>query len=146
MIILLMSVGAEDTTIIKEGDKRMKIRVCEENKERIEQAIREAEGRATARTLTYADIVDGIARVEKELSIPKKHLVGISFTQDVNAEIFPAVYKHTPMSTWYTVEYGRTGWFLIAVDRKLTGSTDKQFTLYLTEDAKAAVIRRLKKF
>ena len=145
MIILLMSVSAEGTTTIEEGDV-MKIRVCEGNREVIEMAILEAEGRATARTLTYDDIVDGIARVEKELAIPKKYLLGISFTEDVNAQTFPASYKHAPFSTWFTAEYMRTGWFLTGVERRRTGSTEKQFTLYLTEDAKAAVIRRLEKF
>lgn len=124
----------------------MKIRVCDENRERIEQEIKKAEGSATTRTLTYDDIVDGIARVEKELAIPKKYLLGISFTEDINAQTFPASYKHAPFSTWFTAEYMRTGWFLTGVERRRTGSTEKQFTLSLTEDAKAAVIRRLEKF
>lgn len=91
--------------------------ICEKNREAIENMISEAEGKATARCLTFKDLTSRIEQLEKVLGIPKKDMEGIKYDLDDNAQNFPLAYKYKPDSTHAVIE--RTGgkWRLIKVYR-----------------------------
>lgn len=118
----------------------MKIVVKESNREKIEQAIKEAEGKATARTIDYTHIEHFIKRIEKRLNIPKKSMRGIVATVDYWADNFPSAYSYTPYSTHFTIEKVSTGWALVDVSRKATRRATQECILSLTEEAKEAII------
>lgn len=109
-------------------------------KEPIEAEIKAAQGRASVRTLTVREIVDAVKRIETELRIPKKYLVGVKATVDVNAQTFPNAYEYTPMSTIFECEYRKSGWFVTNIRR---GECRKQrFCLSLTPDAEREIIEQ----
>ncbi len=120
--------------------------IKESNRARIEEEIRNAEGRATARTITYKNIVDEIERIENELRIPKKYMVGIQASVDVNAQNFPRSYKYTPESTHFLMERTTTGWDLITVMRDSTRTAGHRAKLFLPDEAKQQIINRLTDF
>ncbi len=115
--------------------------IKEGNRERIEATIREAEGRATARTITYGDITRAIAELEKALNICKKDMTGITADIDYHAQNFPNAYKYTPESTHITVTRKTSAWDLARVYRDTTRREGHRYHLTLTEDAKKAIIQ-----
>ena len=120
--------------------------VKEANKEKIEDIIRTAEGRATARTISYERIVVAIAELEKTLGIAKKNMTGITADIDYNAQDFPRAYKYTPESTHILVTRKTSGWDLTNVFRDTTRRWNHRFHVTLTDDAKAAIIASKEKF
>ena len=91
--------------------------ICEKNREAIENMISEAEGKATARCLTYPALKLRIDQLEKTLGIAKKDMEGLKYDLDDNAQNFPRAYKYKPDSTHAVIE--RTGgkWRLTKVYR-----------------------------
>ena len=91
--------------------------ICEKNREAIENKISEAEGKATARCLTFKDLTSRIEQLEKALGIAKKDMEGLKYDLDDNAQNFPRAYKYKADSTHAVIE--RTGgkWRLTRVYR-----------------------------
>ena len=114
--------------------------INESNKQKIEDMIKKAEGRATVRTIGYRDIVDGIATLENSLGIRKKDMIGIVADIDMNAQDFPMAYKYTPASTHFTVIRKASGWDLKEVFRDTTRRYNHRFHVNLTDTAKQAII------
>lgn len=114
--------------------------VKESNKEKIETTIKSAEGRATARTIIYRDIVHSLEKLEKSLGIRKKDMLGITADIDYNAQDFPKAYKYRPESTHFKVTKKSGGWDLISVYRDTTRRDGHKFHVTLTEDAKKAIV------
>lgn len=123
---------------------KKEIVIKEANKEKIDIAINEAEGRATARTIGYLSIVLAIDEIERRLGIKKKAMTGITAEIDDHAQVFPAAYKYTPYSTHAYIEKTATGWKLTDITREPTGR--KKITLNLTDEAKKAIIERMEQF
>lgn len=118
----------------------MKIIVNEKNKEKINAAIKAAEGRATARTIKFYDIECAIERIEKKLGIPAAHMRGIRALVDVNAQKFPAAYNFTPESTHFRLERFASGWAVTDIWRGRTEGPKKTYQMILTDEAKEAII------
>ena len=87
----------------------MKINI--ENTEKLEGALKEAQGRATARTIDVERILDVLKYVEKRLGIGKAALKGtkVHFT---GAEKFAKAYRFTPESTHFEAEHNGKTWFV----------------------------------
>lgn len=121
--------------------KELKIKVNEANTGKIAAAIKEAEGRASARTINEYYVIDGLRRVENALEIPKKHMKGIKVVIDPHAQSFPNAYRYTPGSTQFSAEYNGKEWVLTGVWRGACGGCTQEFSVNLTEEAKAAIIK-----
>ncbi len=124
----------------------MRIRICIENRDKLQAALNEVQGKSRERTITVDDIIYSTRDVEEELKIPKKYMVGINVESDQCCQNFPNAYKYTPYSTQYGMERTSSGWFLTWVDRKPTKRSGNQYNLTLTEDAKKALVERFTKF
>ena len=100
----------ENTTRKERIMKNLKIIVT--NTAKLEAAIKEAEGRATARCISPKTITDTVER----LRIPKSRLNGtrIHWT---GAQKMPNAYKYRPDSTHWTAEYINRKWYLTGVWR-----------------------------
>ena len=119
-------------------DKAIKIT----NVEKITEAIKAAEGRATVRTITHAEMIDAISTVERKLSIPKKYLDGISITVDYNAQSFPNAYKYLPESTHFDAINKKGIWYITAVYRAGTrGRSNAIAITRLPDVVKAEIIK-----
>lgn len=120
--------------------------VNEKNKEKIEKMIIEAEGRATARTIKFENILEDIKQIEKKLNITKKAMTGVTVDVDHNAQDFPKAYKYTPDSTQYTIVRKSSGWDLVTIERWHTRKDGQTFIVKLTEEAKEAILKNMQCF
>lgn len=120
--------------------------VKDTNKGKIEAMIKEAEGRARVRTITYKDIANAVNYLENRLEISKKAMLGVRARIDVNAQSFPRGYKYSPESTHFTVIKTATGWDLVDISRDYTQGPTQQFMLTLTDAAKDAIIWKKSSF
>jgi len=100
------------------------------NTEKVNQAITETEGRATARTICMDDVQTAIKSIEKRLSLLlfKKDWKGLKFGVDSNAQSFSSSYKYTPYSTQIVLERGATGWFVTEIYRAPCGGPTHEIT------------------
>lgn len=124
----------------------MKIRICKENRDKIQKALDAVQGRCKERTITVDDIIYSVKDIEDELKIPKKAMIGVKVVSDQCCQNFPNAYKYTPHSTQYGMERTSSGWFLTWVDRNPAKRFGNTYNLTLTEAAKEALIDRFKKF
>ena len=120
--------------------------VNDKNKEKIEEMIKAAEGRATVRLLSYQSIIKSLSEIERTLGIKKKYMDGIKADVDVSAQNFPRAYKYTPESTHFKAVKKSNGWDLQSVYRARTRRENHRYHLELTEEAKAAIISRMQEF
>lgn len=104
----------------------------------LQEAIKEAEGRATARKISYHDIFTRIEAVEGKLKITKKAMNGIKICCDPNAQDFPKAYKYTPESTHFVAEYKNGSWRITNIFRDVCGKHD--IKIELTEEAEKAIL------
>jgi hypothetical protein len=104
------------------------------------------QSRATARTITPADMVNALNSVEKRIDISKKALDGCRVDIDVNAQTFPRSYKYTAESTQFSAVYMHGGWRVTYIGRDKCKSPSRRYVVDLTDAAKAAIIDRCTMF
>lgn len=123
------------------------IKVIEGNRDRINAAISESEGRATVRRICFDDIVSALAQYERELGIPKTSMTGIELDLDINAQTFPGAYKYTPDSTHARVVRTASGWALTHVTRDTCrGPTRRVEVLSMPGPAVRALLIRVQAY
>lgn len=103
-------------------------------------AIKAAEGRATARTISASRILDILEGIEYRLHISKKALEGVTVHVDDHAQKFPNSYKYVPESTHFIAVYKAGTWRVTDIHRGTC--TTCESTVDLTDAAKAAIIDR----
>ena len=115
--------------------------ICEKNREAIENMISEAEGKATARCLTFKDLTFRIAQLETALGIAKKDMEGLKYDLDDNAQNFPYAYKYRPDSTHAVIERTSGKWRLVKVYRYTCRGEKHTFEcLEMPETVQAAIL------
>ena len=121
--------------------------VSEKNRERIVKAINEAEGRSTARCLTYASVLVAIERIEAKLSLPKARMEGVRFHVDTWAQDFPNAYEYTPMSTQFNLTFSRGKWRISDIGRASVQRAGRKCQcIEMPEALKDALLRRFEAF
>ena len=121
--------------------KELKIKITENNREKIEAVIKEAEGKTRVRTISVDDIIGALQRVAFALEIPKSHMKGIKVVVDPNAQNFPNAYRYTPESTQFSAEYNGKEWVLTGIWRGACRGCTQEFSITLTDEAKEAIIK-----
>ena len=115
--------------------------ICEKNCEAIENMITQAEGKATARCLTFKDLTFRIAQLETALGIAKKDMEGLKYDLDDNAQNFPRAYKYKPDSTHAVIERTAGKWRLVKVYRYTCRSEKHTFEcLEMPETVQTAIL------
>lgn len=112
----------------------------------IEEAIKQAEGRATVRTITAAKLIMTLADVEDKLGISKKSLQGIKVCADLNAQKLPNAYKWRAESTHFTAEYKSGNWVITDIRRDYLSQRNTEIEIVHTDASKAALIERFTRF
>lgn len=110
----------------------------------IDEIIQSVEGRSSARTLKAWEIIEAIKRLEHELGIAKKDMIGIKASVDINAQTFPNAYKYTPMSTVFCIERRKSGWFVTNILR--AECRKHRYNVTLTDEAKKAIVDKYARF
>ena len=112
----------------------------EESAARLTAAIKEAEGRATARTVTSREIISTLARVEDKIGV-KKALNGTTVEWD-GGQKFANAYGHTPYSTHWTAEYKNGHWNIIEIKRWFCPNRYESGRVNYSDEAKQTIIDR----
>lgn len=121
--------------------------VKESNREKIEEMIKKAEGRARARTINYNDMTTALKKIEDRLRIKKKDMIGIRARVDIHAQNFPQAYRYyRPESTHFFVTKKSSGWDLTDVDRDWTRREGHGVVLYLPDETCKAIIQSNSEF
>ena len=121
--------------------------VSEKNRERIDKAIKEAEGRSTARCVTYATVLVAIERIEAKLDLPKARMEGVSFHVDPRAQDFPNAYEYTPMSTQFNLTLSKGKWRISDIGRASVQRAGRKCQcIEMPEALKDALLRRYEAF
>lgn len=111
--------------------------ICEKT---IIPALKEAEGRATARTVTCENIIEDVQTIVKELRIAQSRLEGSSVILNHNAQTFPKAYKYTPEATLLDISFGKGK--AVYIERIFRDRcANKKYLISLSESAKDAIIR-----
>ena len=122
------------------------IKINTKNAEKINAAIGEIEGRATARTLDADDLVTiaerSTAQVEARTFLPKTRQVGAVVTYRMGINL-PSSYKYAPEYTEVILERRKSGWFLVSARRARGAAKQAEaFSISLTPEAAAESKRR----
>lgn len=120
--------------------------IKESNRNKIENMITEAEGKAVTRKITYDNIAIAVERIEKELNVYKKDMIGVKASVDLNAQNFPKAYKYAPKSTHFEAIRKASGWDLKSVERNITRREGHAYELDLPEHTKLAIIKKMSNF
>lgn len=110
------------------------------------EAIRVAEGRASARCVTAEDVVDAVRRLDEKICIAKTKLDGVTADIDINAQNFPNAYRYTPESTHVTVENRRGHWYVTDIRRAPCKRESRVYEVTHTDASREAIIDRLTTF
>ena len=112
----------------------MKINITNETK--LAEAIKNAEGRATVRTITVHDIKHTLDKIP----VPKSKLSGTKVHYD-GAEHFPNAYKYKPESTHWYAENINGKWYVTNICRNTCPNrTTWRTSIQYSEDAKKWLI------
>lgn len=111
-------------------------------REKLAAAIKEAEGRATARTITADNITEALQHVGTRLGISKAAMDGITVTIDCNANDFPSSYKYTPQSTIFSAAYKRGSWRVTDIYRGKTHRFNNACFVQMTDACRNAILDR----
>ena len=125
--------------------------IKDSNRDRIEQAIKQAQAQARAkvRTITDKDVFRAVSDIEKKLQdVAKVAWEGVRVVVDVHGgERYPSVYKGTPESTQFEIAYTSGTWKLIDAYRMDVVQTKGGYmTIYLPEALQKAIIESFKKW
>lgn len=118
----------------------MNIVIKQENAEKINRVIKEAEGSARTRCCDYSDLMKGIENIESVLKISKTALNGTTATISPHATKFPNAYKYIPMGTRFYVKFTSGTWKLSGVCRYNVNDSHK-YRLELSGTAEEAILK-----
>ena len=112
----------------------------ENNKEKINAMFAEANGKCRERILTYDNVEAALTKIERQLGIAKKDMVGIVALIDPNAQDFPRAYKYTPYSIYCIAVRKASGWDVEPFGKSRTARASRMASLTLTDRAKEAIL------
>lgn len=129
----------------------IKIKICEENVQKINDLIKKAEGKATARTCDYTDVLNLSEKLEGRLNkydVPKKYRAGASgsYCQLIGVKAYKKISYHASSTQIYIIR-GGNGWFFTGAYRIEIdpASSSSDYSFYPSPEAVECVRRRAEK-
>lgn len=125
-----------------DGGIKVNIVIKEENKNRIDEAIKKAEGKATARCISHKTVFRIIDSLNGRFgNVSKKNLKGTVIHFD-NAQHFPNAYHYRPESTHFKARHNGTNWTLTDVYRDTCPNRMSFYvSIELSDMAKNAILK-----
>lgn len=130
----------------KRGEVHVYSPEARREREKIDDAIKIAQGKSRERTIEAWDILYDLIDIEKRLSLPKRLLEGVQADIDRNAQDFPSAYGHQAFSTHYRVVYRGGFWRLVDVRRLPCRRSGLSTILSLPDAAKDELLYKLTHF
>ena len=121
--------------------------INEHNKDKIEKALDEVQGRCKARLIDYNDILAELSAVDKQFSTvcTKKAFEGTTVLIDVNGQVFPGSYKFSAYSTQFRAVYLKSKWRLMYIGRDFCKTYNQRWHITLSENAKDCILESFSK-
>ena len=120
--------------------------INEHNRNKIEKALDEVQGRCKARLITYENILAELKAVDEQLSIcPKKALENTEVLIDVNGQNFPNAYKFSAKSTQFRSVYSKGKWRLVYLERDWCRTYSQRWHIALSDTAKECILQAYSK-
>ena len=116
----------------------MKINI--DNKDKLETAIMEAEGRATARKITADQIQYILHDIEEGIPKAKLHGTKVHYT---GAEKFPNAYRYRAESTHWMAENVKGKWYVTNIFRSTCPNRIKNTHVEYSDTAKEAILESM---
>ena len=116
--------------------------INEHNRNKIEKALDEAQGRCKARLITYEDILSELKAVDEQFSkvCTKKAFENTEVLIDVNGQVFPKAYKFSAKSTQFRAVYSKGKWRLVYLDRDWCRTYSQRWNIVLSDTAKQCIL------
>lgn len=116
--------------------------INEHNKDRIEKALDEVQGRCKVRLITYEDILAELKAVNRQFSAvcTKKAFESSEILIDVNGQNFPNSYKFSAKSTQFRALYSKGKWRLVYLDRDWCRTYSQRWNITLSDTAKECIL------
>ena len=126
-------------------EKPIIINECNRNK--IEKALDEVQGRCKTRLITYEDIINELKSVGEQFSkvCTKKAFEGTEVLIDVNGQDFPRSYKFSAKSTQFRAVYLKSKWRLVYLDRDWCRTYSQRWNITLSDTAKKCILHEYSK-
>ena len=121
--------------------------INEHNRNKIEKALDEVQGRCNARLITYEDILAELKDVDKQFSkvCTKKAFESTEVLIDVNGQDFPRSYKFSAKSTQFKAIYFKSKWRLVYLDRDWCKTYAQRWRITLSNTAKECILETFSK-
>ena len=121
--------------------------INEHNRNKIEKALDEVQGRCKTRLIEYDDILAELKSVDEQFSkvCTKKGFENTRVWIDVNGQSFPNAYKFSPESTQFGAIYLKGKWRLVYVGRDYCKSYAQRWSIHLSDTAKECVLETFSK-
>lgn len=124
----------------------MKIKIAENNKEKLESALAQVNGKCRERLAHADDLYKAVDRIREKFDIPKCKMDGLKVRVDLNAQAKPHAYKHAMYSTFFTIEFGKTDAYLVDCERDYTEERFPFRVINFPDSVKEAICEKFNKF
>ena len=124
----------------------MKIKINENNIQKLEQALAQANGNCRERLVHAEDLHKAVDRIREKFDIPKSRMEGLKVRVDLNAQNKPHAYKHAMYSTFLTIEFGKTDAYLVDCERDYTEERFPFRVINFPDSVKEAICEKFNKF
>lgn len=125
------------------------IKVCEQNRETIENALAARNGKATSHTFSSYPQIENLARAAEQKAMKllgtKKSILGVT-AGAISGSSVPNAYKYSRTGTRVVFERRTSGWFLTAIESaRLYESGGHGVVLYFTQEHDTRAINMLRR-
>lgn len=124
----------------------MKIKINENNIQKLEEALAQANGKSRERLAKLVDLQKAVDRIRKKFDIPKSRMEGLKVRVDLNAQSKPHAYKHAMYSTFFTIEFGKADAYLVDCERDYTEERFPFRVVNFPDSVKEAICDKYNKF
>lgn len=124
----------------------MKIKIIENNREKLENALAPANGKARERLAHFEDLEKAIGDIEREFDIPKCRMDGLRVHVDLYSQSVPRAYKYSMVSTQFTIEYGKNAVYLVDCERERVDEHFRYRVEVFPDGVKEAILEKYEKF
>ena len=122
------------------------IKICEENRGKIDDLAKKANGKRRVRCVDADDIFSAVKKLEKKyfdgFEITKTALSGSRFCIDIYGQSISSDYYWTYISSKFDLLYKHGQWYLLDVYRERTSCERDSVDAYLTDDAIDYITKR----
>lgn len=124
----------------------MKIKIIDNNKEKLEEALAQANGKSRERIVHVEDLQKAVGRIREKFDIPKCKMEGLKIRVDLNAQSKARAYKHAMYSTFFTIEFGKTDAYLMDCERDYTEERFPFRVINFPDSVKESICEKFNKF